>query len=99
MWEQRVWILCCKQYDGHNQILKQHEKGSCKYILLSLAGANILPLFRLLLYLYSHNNCIMQDFKPAETIDIAALKEVQETFSDYILKEIINPEGKFYDAI
>ena len=38
----------------------------------------------------------MQDFKPAATIDTAALMEVQGMLSDFILKEIINPEGKFY---
>ncbi|CAN6338045.1 unnamed protein product [Urochloa humidicola] len=36
------------------------------------------------------------DFKPALTIDRAALMDVEEMLSAFILKEIINPEGKFY---
>ncbi|CAN6381085.1 unnamed protein product [Urochloa humidicola] len=36
------------------------------------------------------------DFKPALTIDRAALMDVQEMLSAFILKDIINPEGKFY---
>ncbi|CAN6288498.1 unnamed protein product [Urochloa humidicola] len=36
------------------------------------------------------------DFKHALTIDRAALMDVEEMLSAFILKEIINPEGKFY---
>jgi len=38
----------------------------------------------------------MQDFKPTKHIDDVALKMVQGMLFEFIVDEIINPNGKFY---
>ena len=39
----------------------------------------------------------MQDYKPSKQADQAALKMVQGMLCEFILKEIIDPKGCFYD--
>jgi hypothetical protein len=50
------------------------------------------------LYLYSHNDCILQDFKAALTVSIEDLKPVREMLCEFILKETLDPKGNFYSA-
>ena len=39
----------------------------------------------------------MQDFKPSKQADQNALRMVQGMLAEFILKEIIDPKGSFYD--
>jgi hypothetical protein len=39
----------------------------------------------------------MQDFKPSKQADQNALRMVQGMLAEFILKEIIDPKGCFYD--
>ncbi|KAG2641650.1 hypothetical protein PVAP13_2KG252758 [Panicum virgatum] len=43
------------------------------------------------------NNCIMHDYKTSKEVDQGALRMVQWMLCDFILKEIIDPKGSFYD--
>ena len=40
----------------------------------------------------------MQDYKPSKHADQAALRMVQGMLCEFILKEIIDPKGGFYDG-
>jgi hypothetical protein len=50
------------------------------------------------LYLYSHNDCILQHFKAALTISIEDLKPVWKMLCEFILKETLDPKGYFYSS-
>ena len=40
----------------------------------------------------------MQDYKTSKQIDQRALRMVQGMLCEFILKEIIDPKGSFYDG-
>ena len=40
----------------------------------------------------------MQDYKPSKHIDQAGLRMFQGVLCEFILKEIIDPKGSFYDG-
>ena len=41
----------------------------------------------------------MQDYKASKQVDQGALRMVQRMLCDFILKEIIDPKGSFYDDL
>jgi hypothetical protein len=49
-------------------------------------------------YLYSHNDCILQDFKVVINVSIEDLKPVWKMLCEYILKEIPDRKGNFYNG-
>ena len=97
--EHVVWILCCIEHVGPARWHKHHEKDFCKYILFSLVSARILHLIlETDFYFYSYDNCIMQNYKPFTRLaHQGALRMVQGMLCEFILKEIIDPKGNFYD--
>jgi len=40
----------------------------------------------------------MQDYKPSKQIDQAGVRMIQVMLCEFILKEIIDPKGSFYDG-
>ena len=40
----------------------------------------------------------MQDYKPSKQIDQAGLRMIEGMLYEFILKEIIDPKGSFYDG-
>ena len=40
----------------------------------------------------------MQDYKPSKQTDQGALRMVQGMLAEFILKEVIDPKGSFYDG-
>ena len=95
-----MWILCCIEHDGPTRWDKHHEKSFCKCILLSLVSIHILHfILETDFYFYSHNNCILLDYKVITgKADQGAMMMVQGMMWEFILKEIIDPKGEFYNG-
>jgi hypothetical protein len=67
--------------------------------MLNLVSAYVLLLIlETDFYLYSHNDCILQDFKVVVDVSTEDLKRVREMFCEYILKETIDRKGNFYNG-
>jgi nicotinic acid phosphoribosyltransferase len=67
--------------------------------MLSLVSAHILHLIlETDFYFYSHNDCILQDFKAVVNVSTEDLKLVHEMLCEYILKETIDRKGNFYNG-
>jgi hypothetical protein len=67
--------------------------------MLSLVSTNVLHLIlETDLYLYSHNDYILQDFKAALNISTEDLKSIREMLCEYILNETLNQKSNFYNG-
>jgi hypothetical protein len=67
--------------------------------MLNLVSAYVLLLIlETDFYLYSHNDCILQDFKVVVDVSTEDLKRVREMLCEYILKETIDRKGNFYNG-
>jgi hypothetical protein len=68
-------------------------------MMLSVVSAHILHLIlETDFYLYSHNDCILQDFKATVNVSIKDINLVREMLCEYILKETIDRKGNFYNG-
>jgi nicotinic acid phosphoribosyltransferase len=64
--------------------------------MLNLVSAHIIhAILETDFYLYSHNDCILQDFKSVVDVSTEDLKRAREMLCEYILKETIDRKGNF----
>jgi hypothetical protein len=67
--------------------------------MLNLVSAHIIHLIlENDIYLYSLNDCILQDYKPPVDVSIEDVKCIREMLCEYILKETIDRKGNFYSG-
>ena len=97
--EHGMWILFCIEHVRATLWHVHGEKGFCKYIYWSSLSLLLFCIsFHKLIFTCILKNCILQDYKPSKQADQAALSMVQGMLCEFILKEIIDPKGSFYDC-
>jgi hypothetical protein len=67
--------------------------------MLNLVSTHIIHLIlENYFYLYSHKDCILQDFKPPVDVSIEDVKRVREMLCEHIPKETIDRKGNLYSG-